>query len=278
MKPEFPVEQTVRARRSIRTYDRQPLNTQDKDSLFAYMETIANPFSVDIPFRYAQAATGEGERLGTYGVIKGATEFIGAAVTDGELVLEALGYSFERLILFATSLGLGTCWLGGTFHRGRFYEAMDVQPGQILPVISPIGYPAGQKRMIDSIFRTVAGSDRRKGWDELFFQNTFSYPLTRENAGEYSFPLEMLRLAPSASNHQPWRIVKVENAFHFYEMKAARTTAFGFDMQRIDMGIAACHFHLAVLEGALPGHFERLNAAAPETATAQYAFSWVTDS
>lgn len=275
MKLEFPLEQTIRARRSVRTYERKTLTAQNKDSMSAYIETLTNPFSIDIPFRYALAAAGEGERLGTYGVIKGATEFIGAAVTDGELVLEALGYSFERLILYATSLGLGTCWLGGTFHRGRFAEAIGAQQGQILPVISPIGYPSGQKRLVDSMLRSVAGSDRRKGWDELFFQNTFSHPLTRENAGDYAFALEMLRFAPSASNHQPWRVVKAEDAFHFYETKSARTAAFSFDMQRIDMGIAACHFHLAALEQDLPGHFVRLNIAVPETGNAQYVFSWI---
>ena len=275
MKPEFPVEQTVRARRSVRTFEKKSLTMKDKDSMFAYMETLSNPFSIEIPFRYAQAAAGDGGRLGTYGVIKGATEFIGAAVTDGELVLEALGYSFERLILYATSLGIGTCWLGGTFHRGKFAEAMGAQQGQILPVISPIGYPSAQKRAVDSMFRSIAGSDRRKGWDELFFHNTFSHPLTRENAGNCAFALEMLRLAPSASNHQPWRVVKVEDAFHFYKMKATRAAALGFDMQRIDMGIAACHFQLAAMELDLPGKFSRLDTAAiPKTGNAQYVFSW----
>lgn len=276
MKPEFPVEKTVRSRRSVRTFEKRPLSPQDKDGIFAYMEMLSNPFSIEIPFRYAQAAAaGTSEHLGTYGVIKGATEFIGAAVTDGELVLESLGYSFERLILYATSLGIGTCWLGGTFHRSRFAEAMGAQQGQILPVISPIGYPSGQKRLVDSMLRSVAGSDRRRGWDELFFHNTFSHPLTRENAGDYAFALEMLRLAPSASNHQPWRVVKAGNAFHFYEAKTSRAAALGFDMQRIDLGIAACHFHLSALELGLPGKFDRLDTAAiPKTDNAQYVFSW----
>ena len=41
-------------------------------------------------------------------------------------------------------------------------------------------------------------------------KNSFAEPLTEEEAGDYQFPLEMLRLAPSAVNKQPWRVVADE--------------------------------------------------------------------
>lgn len=59
--------------------------------------------------------------------------------------LEALGYSFESLILYATSLGLGTCWLGGTFDHSGFASAMDLKEGYLFPAISPIGHFSGKK-------------------------------------------------------------------------------------------------------------------------------------
>jgi len=59
----------------------------------------------------------------------------------------------------------------------------------------------------------------------------------------------MVRIAPSASNKQPWRIVKIEGAWHFF---LERTKGYGdgiifkllklADIQRLDMGIAMCHF------------------------------------
>lgn len=33
-------------------------------------------------------------------------------------------------------------------------------------------------------------------------------PLEKEEAGNYEAALEMVRIAPSASNKQPWRILK----------------------------------------------------------------------
>jgi nitroreductase len=58
--------------------------------------------------------------LGTYGFIKGATGFIMGTVGHSEKNLEDYGYVMERAILFATDIGLGTCWFGGTFTRSRF--------------------------------------------------------------------------------------------------------------------------------------------------------------
>ena len=41
-------------------------------------------------------------------------------------------------------------------------------------------------------------------------KNSFAEPLAEEEAGDYQFPLEMLRLVLSAVNKQPWRVVANE--------------------------------------------------------------------
>ena len=68
-------------------------------------------------------------------------------------------------------------------------------------------------------------------------------------------PIEMVRLAPSASNKQPWRIVKSGTGLHFF---LSRTPGYGgyakaVDMQRIDMGIAMAHFELGCKETGFEG-------------------------
>lgn len=50
----------------------------------------------------------------------------------------------------------------------------------------------------------------------MFTLNDFNTPLSKEEAGEYQAALEMLRLAPSATNAQPWAVVKEGNHFHFF--------------------------------------------------------------
>jgi hypothetical protein len=73
------------------------------------------PFGSPVRFSLVAAKPGESEtlkKLGTYGFIKGARAFIIGAIKHSEKNLEDYGYLMEQVILFATSLGLGTCWLG----------------------------------------------------------------------------------------------------------------------------------------------------------------------
>ena len=71
---------------------------------------------------------------------------------------------------------------------------------------------------------------------------------------------EMVRLAPSASNRQPWRIIRHGVSWHFYVQRSSgyrRTARLGGvpDLQRVDMGIAMCHWELTAREAGLHGHW-----------------------
>lgn len=198
-------------------------------------------------------------------------------VPAGELALEAVGYDFEKLVLYATNLGIGTCWLAATFNRSAFTSAIGVKENELFPAISPIGYPAEKKSLTESMFRKTLKSNQRKNWGELFFKGNFNTPLTEADAGEYALPLELLRLAPSATNKQPWRVVQSNGAYHFYaEIDPGNSDANPVVIQRVDVGIGASHFHLAALEKDLPGKFEKLadlKTAAPKDL--RYLFSWI---
>lgn len=279
MKTDFPIEETVKARSSVRSYLERPVSPEVREKIQQYIAGLDNPFSVDVSFHLLEKTpSASGEKLGTYGVVKGASHFIGASVAPGELGLEALGYSFEKLILYLTSLGLGTCWLGGTFNRSGFASAMKMKEGDLFPAISPFGYPQEKRRMMDSMVRWAAKSDHRQEWSTLFFKDDFLHPLAAKEAGEYAFPLEMLRLAPSAANKQPWRVVQENSFYHFYEAQSIKSGKLGIDIQRTDVGIGACHFHLAALERNLHGRFAKLpeqEVQAPEQVN--YLFSWIVD-
>ena len=119
-------------------------------------------------------------------------------------------------------------------------------------------------------------SDHRNSWEKMFFKNNFSTPLTKEEAGLYEIPLEMLRLAPSATNAQPWRIVKDDNHIHFYEMHHAKSSEEEKLIKRVDLGIAMSHFHQTALEYGLNGTFEKLTQDQIVTQlNTQYIVSWL---
>ncbi|MBR3601070.1 MAG: hypothetical protein IKL49_01955 [Lachnospiraceae bacterium] len=84
--------------------------------------------------------------------------------------------------------------------------------------------------------------------ENYFFKENFKETLLEEEAGELAFPLEMVRLVSSAVNKQPWRLVVTKDAVHFFEKHSMPKEGSSMDMQRIDVGIAICHFHMAAIE------------------------------
>lgn len=255
---DFSVKDAVTKRYSVRTYDKKTMEPEVKEKIFNFADRLQNPLGPKVRIQFIEKETAaNGEKLGTYGVIKGAKSYLGVTVPDEEYAMEALGYDFEKLVLYATSLGIGTCWLGGTFNRSAFTAAMEIKKGELFPILSPIGYPAQKMSFTERIMRKSTKADARMSWKDLFFKGDFQHELSEEEAGEYRFPLEMLRLAPSAVNKQPWRVVADEKSFHFFEKHTLGIEHGSVDMQRIDVGIGICHFHLAALEKNLDGHFER---------------------
>lgn len=258
MKINIPVEETIKNRVSVRNYDSRKLSKNDKEKLVNEISQLTNPFGENVRIHLIEKDTvSNGEKLGTYGVIKGANTFLGVTADESEFGLVAAGYQFENLVLIATNMGLATVWLAATFSRDQFEKAMDVREDELFPAISPIGYEAGKKSITESLMRKVMKSDKRKPWDEIFFQDSFGNPLSRKDANEYVSPLEMLRLAPSATNAQPWRVVKKQGSYHFFEIHKGNASEDEKMIKKVDLGIALSHFHQTSLEQGLAGSFEK---------------------
>lgn len=276
MKLSIPVMETIQKRHSVRTYENRPLLSQDREALLTCMKQLDNPFGVPVhEYIIDKELNAEGEKLGTYGVIKGASTFLGVSIPDTELAPLAAGYEFENLILFATHMGLGTVWLAATFNRDSFASAMEIPENELFPAISPVGYPAAKRSLTETLMRSTMKSASRKEWKELFFQNDFHTPLTKDMAGAYARPLEMVRLAPSAKNAQPWRVRKTQNAYHFYADYKPGLSKGEEVIKQVDLGIALSHFHQTALELGLMGTLESLpqdDVKLPENL--HYMISW----
>ena len=122
--------------------------------------------------------------------------------------LEDFGYLMEEVILFATELGLGTCWLGGTITRSSFARKIGLKDDESMPAVTATGLMDDPEQARRSLIRRVARGQQRLSWEMLFSKDRFALPLPRREAGDFATSLEMVRLAPSASNRQPWRIIK----------------------------------------------------------------------
>ncbi len=256
MNLDLPVKDIITQRCSWRSFAGTPLSQEARKKLVDFLEQLNSPpFGSQTRFGLVDGGVDGAKRVpGTYGVIRGARDFIVGTVEAGEQSLEDYGYLFEKAILFATAMDLGTCWMGGTLKHTVFAEKIGLQANESLPCICPVGVRASRRNILDAVFVAGAGSKKRKAWDELFFDGDFSRPLAQGAAGDYALPLEMVRLAPSASNRQPWRILRLDDAFHFFLTRnRAYKNMFKADLQSIDMGIAMCHFELTSKEAGLDG-------------------------
>lgn len=259
----FQASEVVRRRHSCRTFRPEPISGEDHVALEEYISHgIPVPFNTGPRFALMTAKEGDEtalKQLGTYGIIKNARGFIAGAMKDRDKSLEDFGFAMESIILFATSRGIGTCWLGGTFTKSAFAERISLSDEESIPAVVAIGYPAEKRRVAESLIRMGSRADHRKHWDSLFFSGDFSDPMTQEKAGPWREALELLRLGPSASNRQPWRVVMRDGSFHLYLQRTKgyyqryKTLIGMSDLQRVDMGIAMCHFEMAVKNANLEG-------------------------
>ena len=248
----------IKIRKSSRTFEDRPIETSALKKINDFISQINKEIQIKARFivTISEAAKGSPTKLGTYGVITGAYTFIIGIVDKDEKDAVTFGYMFEKIILFATDLGLQTCWLGGTFNKGNFTKNTELGANEIIPIVSPLGYRKEKVKLLESAMRSLAGSDQRKPWHELFFNKDSSTSLSESDAGGYALALEMLRLSPSASNKQPWRVIMTHNRFDFYLTRTAGYQRMGFDLQKNDIGIAMCHFELSAIELGLKGRWK----------------------
>jgi nitroreductase len=284
-----PISELIRRRYSCRTYKPQAITSEHLSDLTTFSNGCGSgPLGSSLRFLIETAGkedTNSLKSLGTYGFIKDPAGFVIGVVQDQPHSLEDFGYQMELIILRAVELGIGTCWLGGTFTKSRFAKLIKLKAQETIPSVVSIGYPADQQAWMDRISRTYAGSDRRLPWQDLFFSDTFERPLSEDNTGGYSEPLELLRLAPSASNKQPWRILRQDNLWHFYLQRTKNYPAPFFnvllglaDLQRIDMGIAMAHFELSADDLGLSGQWEINEPDLPLSKPGlEYSVTWLSE-
>ena len=140
-----PAQDLIARRYSCRTYLDRPISADDKARLLDFMATrTLGPLGSEARFGLLAAAPDDRQalrRLGTYGFIKGATGYIAGAVRHAPKDLEDYGYLLEEIVLFATGIGLGTCWLGGTFTRSTFVRRFGgLERGETMPAVISTGH------------------------------------------------------------------------------------------------------------------------------------------
>lgn len=92
------------------------------------------------------------------------TNKIFGKIVDTPYYLIDMGIGLEHLVLKATELGLGTCWIGW-FNEEKVKEILNIPPYVRVHVMITLGYPADPADM--------TGPHKRKPLERLLFMNAW---------------------------------------------------------------------------------------------------------
>lgn len=241
----------VLQRVSTRTFQNKDLSKKDIRKILNQIDShkeMKGPYdhSFELTFSLTDTTESKGQKIGTYGVLKNPPAFIGEICENNFKTIIDFGYVFEHLILSLTQYDFGTCWLGGTFKRQHYRK--NLNENEIIPAISPVGYKASNRRLIERIIRKAAQSQNRLSFSVLFKNYNDLTNLEYDLNNPIISALDLVRRGPSASNKQPWRAYLEDNTVHFYIERTPNYPgkAFKYDIQALDMGIALCHFEIGL--------------------------------
>lgn len=249
------IEKIIEKRVSVRTFDEsRELNAKVVEEIRQSIAKATAPFEGKYTIDLKKFDLKGPQTPSTYGTISGASWYLLMGIHDDEMSALAAGYAMEEVVLTATGLGLGTCWMALTFKGSDFTRASEMPSDEPLRIISPVGYPAKKRKMLESLTRVTLGSSKRKPMSDLFSEGEFGIPVKEDN--RFFEALSKMRLAPSAKNTQPWRaLVRGNGVWFYYEQKT--------DASILDLGIGLCHFDLTLKEKGFKGIWEK-SVDAPE--------------
>ena len=241
--------EAMKERRSVRSYDGNGISDNQKEMLLKAAEEAYDPFGGKVTIRLKKFDLKGGYKPSTYGMISGAEDFFMLAMGSDEASALSAGFRFEQVVLKAWEMGLGTCWIAGTFNGSDFEKGESWPAGEEVKVVCPVGV-AKRPSVMEKFARFTLGSKNRKPFDELFFSKDFTAPV--EEGSTFREALEMLRLSPSSTNSQPWRALVEGETVHFYYKPKSK-------ISDLDTAIGMCQFWETEKFNGKSGRFHKVS-------------------
>lgn len=208
MEQKITLIEAVKQRKSTRSYDMKGL---DKEQLSHMME-YADHIPLLLPGIKIKA-----ELIGADDVKSimkwRAPHYISLYAEEGDAGLMNIGFVYEQLVLYMTTLKIGTCWATSVSPKEKHED-----DGTKWAAVIAFGRAQGEDP-----FRG-AEQAKRKAPDEVYDKKDDI--------------LEAARLAPSSMNNQPWRFEHDGDSVLVYCKKQGLLKKWMTAQNRIDIGIA----------------------------------------
>lgn len=244
----------IHRRFSVRSYADRPVDRALLERLMSLAENAEHVS--DVATRVALiSGVNEVKRvltfmIGSYGLVQNARHLLAGIIPeDSEAARVDLGYVLEQVVLEATRLDLGTCWITGSYNAERAEDALALAPGEVAAAVCALGYPTeeGLGRLHTQLIRRLAGGHKRKPLTDIVFSERWGEAWSPDDADPALVTmLKHARLAPSAHNAQPWRFILRADGLALAVVKP----------MFIDAGIVMSHVSLAAEATERQGQWE----------------------
>lgn len=234
--------EAVEKRISFRAYAERPVEEPTLEKLRECVAQLQQRSG--LPFQLCTASAGQ-PVVKLSGTMFSGTVSVCAALIGGAdpLSAEKVGYCGQELVLYATRLGLGTCWVAGTFDRASV--PITLGDGEKLWDVIPIGYAAQKIPAKQKMIR--AGIRARDRALDSFVESDVSFSSLPKWVRQ---GVTAVRLGPSAVNQQPVNIVYKEGRI------SARLRKKGNDLVYNDLGIAKRQFEAGAAACGVSGRWD----------------------
>lgn len=218
--------EAISTRISRRTYLDTPIEAKKLQQL----ENLIHKYNKEADLSMALIPDGSDAFNGlrkSYGMFKNIrTIIVLKGKKDDPNIKEKTGQFGEMIVLEATKMGLGTCWVGGTFERDNL--VLRASEGEELTCVITIGNIAQDQSFKEKIIRNL--THRKTKPVEAFYEADAAIPQW------FLTGIQAVQKAPSAVNLQPV----------IFDFKKGEVTAFVKEERFLtDLGIAKAHFSLA---------------------------------
>ncbi|ADL53041.1 nitroreductase [Clostridium cellulovorans 743B] len=229
---------TILKRKSVRKYSNEPIDSFDLQRIKDFIEKVT-PLYDNIKTDIVILPENE---IKTILPIK-VPHYIVVYSERKDGYLQNVGFMLQQVELFLSSNGIGACWLGMSIPQ----KVSSARNGLGFVITLAFG------NANEPVHRDDISEFKRKALSEI------------SSLKDADKLLEAVRLAPSATNSQPWYFSgSIDNIIISRKLPNIIKAVAYNKFNRIDMGIALCHLKIAALHMGKTIEFNRKNDEVPK--------------
>ena len=211
------VKELIKERHSVRQFKDLPIDEGIRIVLDEFVKATNEESGLNIQVIYDDPKCFN-TLLAHYGRFRNAVNYIALVGNKAiENLEEKCGYYGEKIVLKAQELGLNTCWVGGTYGKGKCKA--DIEKGEKIICVIALGYGENE-----------GSKHKSKPVDKLCNVSEEDMPTWFKNG------MVAVRMAPTALNQQKFYVTLRDDKVTISAQKGPFTN--------VDLGIVKYHFEV----------------------------------